>query len=178
MPTFIDDPLGVKHRHRVGVENMMWSSDYPHTVSTWPHSQGIIARRTLLLTPSSRPEWTEKCGRENAMSRPLSRWFAGLLAAMVLAETGCATKMLDGHVTPPPQARHCEGSEFVTSTDMAVLPIPGLAFFVPKITFNAPDSSELLAKCGGKQQMNRTVRATYRGGAPTIFLPTPFTHGA
>jgi len=42
--TFIDDPLGVKHRHRVGVENMMWSSDHPHTVSTWPHSQEIIAR--------------------------------------------------------------------------------------------------------------------------------------
>jgi hypothetical protein len=111
------------------------------------------------------------------MSRPLDRWFAGLLAAMVLAETGCATKMLDGRVTPPPQARHCEGSEFVTSTDMAVLPIPGLAFFVPKITFNAPDSSELLAKCGGKQQMNRTVRANYGVCAPTIFLTTLITLG-
>jgi uncharacterized protein len=22
----------------------MWSSDYPHTASTWPHSQDIIAR--------------------------------------------------------------------------------------------------------------------------------------
>ncbi len=41
---FIDDPLGVKHRDQVGIENMMWSSDYPHTVSTWRHSQEIIAR--------------------------------------------------------------------------------------------------------------------------------------
>ena len=23
---------------------MMWSSDYPHTVSTWPQSQEVIAR--------------------------------------------------------------------------------------------------------------------------------------
>jgi predicted TIM-barrel fold metal-dependent hydrolase len=42
--TFIDDPLGVKNRHQVGVANVMWSSDYPHTASTWPNSQKIIAR--------------------------------------------------------------------------------------------------------------------------------------
>jgi predicted TIM-barrel fold metal-dependent hydrolase len=42
--TFINDPLGVKYRHQVGVDNVMWSSDYPHTVSTWPHSQEVIAR--------------------------------------------------------------------------------------------------------------------------------------
>ena len=42
--TFIDDPLGVKNRYQVGIENVMWSSDYPHTASTWPHSQEIIAR--------------------------------------------------------------------------------------------------------------------------------------
>ena len=42
--TFIDDPLGVQNRHQVGVDNIMWSSDYPHTASTWPHSQEIIAR--------------------------------------------------------------------------------------------------------------------------------------
>ena len=42
--TFIDDPLGVKYRHEVGIDNIMWSSDYPHTASTWPHSQAVIAR--------------------------------------------------------------------------------------------------------------------------------------
>jgi predicted TIM-barrel fold metal-dependent hydrolase len=42
--TFIDDPVGVMHRHAIGVENIMWSSDYPHTASTWPHSQEVIAR--------------------------------------------------------------------------------------------------------------------------------------
>jgi len=42
--TFIDDPVGVVTREFIGVENIMWSSDYPHTVSTWPNSREVIAR--------------------------------------------------------------------------------------------------------------------------------------
>ena len=34
--TFIDDPVGVASRQFIGVDNIMWSSDYPHTTSTWP----------------------------------------------------------------------------------------------------------------------------------------------
>jgi predicted TIM-barrel fold metal-dependent hydrolase len=38
--TFIDEPDVIKHAHeRLGIENVMWSSDYPHPVSSWPHSQ-------------------------------------------------------------------------------------------------------------------------------------------
>jgi predicted TIM-barrel fold metal-dependent hydrolase len=42
--TFIDDPVGVATREFIGVNNIMWSSDYPHTVSTWPHSREVIER--------------------------------------------------------------------------------------------------------------------------------------
>jgi len=42
--TFLDDSFGVASRHWIGVDNVMWSSDYPHTASTWPHSRDIIAR--------------------------------------------------------------------------------------------------------------------------------------
>ncbi len=42
--TFIDDAFGVRNRHQVGVDHVMWSSDYPHTQSTRPHSQDVIAR--------------------------------------------------------------------------------------------------------------------------------------
>jgi predicted TIM-barrel fold metal-dependent hydrolase len=42
--TYIDDPVGVAVRHQIGIDNIMWSSDYPHTASTWPHSQDIVAR--------------------------------------------------------------------------------------------------------------------------------------
>jgi predicted TIM-barrel fold metal-dependent hydrolase len=41
--TFIDDPFGVAHRHEIGVENLLWSSDFPHSASFWPHSREKIA---------------------------------------------------------------------------------------------------------------------------------------
>ena len=42
--TFIDDPVGVASREFIGVENIMRSSDCPHTVSTWPHSREAVER--------------------------------------------------------------------------------------------------------------------------------------
>jgi predicted TIM-barrel fold metal-dependent hydrolase len=41
--TFIDEPDVVRSlRHVLGVENLMWSSDYPHPVSSWPKSREVI----------------------------------------------------------------------------------------------------------------------------------------
>jgi predicted TIM-barrel fold metal-dependent hydrolase len=41
--TFIDEPDAIKHAHdRLGIENILWSSDYPHPVSSWPRSQDIV----------------------------------------------------------------------------------------------------------------------------------------
>jgi predicted TIM-barrel fold metal-dependent hydrolase len=34
--TFITDPVGVDCRYLIGVDNIMWSSDFPHSVSSWP----------------------------------------------------------------------------------------------------------------------------------------------
>ncbi len=42
--TYIDDFVGVANRQFIGVDRMMWSSDYPHQASSWPHSQEIVAR--------------------------------------------------------------------------------------------------------------------------------------
>jgi hypothetical protein len=33
---FIDDPVGFDLRHRIGIENICWELDYPHSDSTWP----------------------------------------------------------------------------------------------------------------------------------------------
>lgn len=41
--TFIDDDFGLAHRHDIGVDNMLWSSDFPHSATFWPHSQEKIA---------------------------------------------------------------------------------------------------------------------------------------
>ena len=40
--TFIEDEIGMMIRKEIGVDNMMWSSDYPHTDTTWPDSKKYI----------------------------------------------------------------------------------------------------------------------------------------
>lgn len=40
--TFIVDRPGIEQRHAVGVDNMMWSTDYPHHGNDWPHSRKVI----------------------------------------------------------------------------------------------------------------------------------------
>jgi predicted TIM-barrel fold metal-dependent hydrolase len=40
--TFITDRVGIGLRHEVGVENMMWSTDYPHHGNDWPRSRKTI----------------------------------------------------------------------------------------------------------------------------------------
>ncbi|MDE3204771.1 MAG: amidohydrolase family protein [Acidobacteriota bacterium] len=41
--TFVDEPDVVRHAHdRLGIHNIMWSSDYPHPVSSWPRSRDVV----------------------------------------------------------------------------------------------------------------------------------------
>ena len=41
--TFEEDEFGVANRHVIGVENLMWATDYPHPDCTWPESQKVIS---------------------------------------------------------------------------------------------------------------------------------------
>jgi predicted TIM-barrel fold metal-dependent hydrolase len=41
--TWQDDVAGTRTRDLIGVDTLMWASDYPHGDSTWPHSQETIA---------------------------------------------------------------------------------------------------------------------------------------
>ena len=40
--TFIDDELAVDVLPDYGAENIMWSSDYPHTAATFPRSREYV----------------------------------------------------------------------------------------------------------------------------------------
>jgi predicted TIM-barrel fold metal-dependent hydrolase len=40
--TYMTDGFGIANRHAIGVERMLWSSDYPHISSDWPHSREVI----------------------------------------------------------------------------------------------------------------------------------------
>jgi predicted TIM-barrel fold metal-dependent hydrolase len=41
--SFQEDAIGIRLRDVIGVNNMMWGSDYPHSESTFPQSRKILA---------------------------------------------------------------------------------------------------------------------------------------
>ena len=43
--SFQDDDLGIRERYTIGIDNLCWGSDYPHTESTYPRSQEIMDKR-------------------------------------------------------------------------------------------------------------------------------------
>jgi predicted TIM-barrel fold metal-dependent hydrolase len=64
---FIDDPVGVEMRRRIGIENICWELDYPHADSAWPNAPEEVA---AVLADASRDE-VDKITHENAM-----RWYS------------------------------------------------------------------------------------------------------
>jgi predicted TIM-barrel fold metal-dependent hydrolase len=42
--TFVDDPRGLAHRHELGVDRIMWSTDFPHPATSWPNSQSVVEK--------------------------------------------------------------------------------------------------------------------------------------
>src|SRR5580700_9221078 len=49
--TFQFDPIGAKLIDDIGVETIMWGSDYPHTDGVWPESQKYIDEQFAGLSP-------------------------------------------------------------------------------------------------------------------------------
>jgi predicted TIM-barrel fold metal-dependent hydrolase len=41
---FIADPIGIKLRHDIGIDNIAWECDYPHSDSSWPEAPEELAR--------------------------------------------------------------------------------------------------------------------------------------
>ena len=41
--SFQKNTIGIRLRDVIGVDNMMWGSDYPHSESTFPQSRKILA---------------------------------------------------------------------------------------------------------------------------------------
>jgi predicted TIM-barrel fold metal-dependent hydrolase len=48
--TFLLDSVGVELRHRMNLEHLMWSTDFPHSASDWPDSR-ITAERNFRGVP-------------------------------------------------------------------------------------------------------------------------------
>jgi predicted TIM-barrel fold metal-dependent hydrolase len=52
--SFLDDRSGVILKDQIGIENMMWSSDYPHFCTTWPSSRSLVLETLGCLAPHER----------------------------------------------------------------------------------------------------------------------------
>ena len=42
---FISDRAGVDARHAIGIDNITWECDYPHSDSSWPHSPESVIKQ-------------------------------------------------------------------------------------------------------------------------------------
>jgi predicted TIM-barrel fold metal-dependent hydrolase len=52
--TFQDDYVAFQTKDLVNVRRLMWASDFPHSDSTWPHSQAVLEAQTKGLTEQER----------------------------------------------------------------------------------------------------------------------------
>ncbi len=41
---FQENPVGVQMRHHMGVDRLIWGSDFPHQETAWPYSMEVIAK--------------------------------------------------------------------------------------------------------------------------------------
>jgi len=66
---FISDPLGVRLRHEIGIDNICWEADYPHSDSMWPGAPEEL--HEVLERYEVPDEDINKMTHENAM-----RWYS------------------------------------------------------------------------------------------------------
>jgi predicted TIM-barrel fold metal-dependent hydrolase len=89
---FIADPPGIKLRHDIGIDNIAWEGDYPHSDSTWPdapeqladtlNAEGVPADEAAKLTHENAMRWYSfdpfaHVPREEATVKALRRRAAG-----------------------------------------------------------------------------------------------------
>jgi predicted TIM-barrel fold metal-dependent hydrolase len=49
---FFDDMVGVDLRHRIGIEQLVFETDYPHQDSTWPDTPDLVAEIAERVSPA------------------------------------------------------------------------------------------------------------------------------
>jgi predicted TIM-barrel fold metal-dependent hydrolase len=64
---FISDPVGVQLRNMIGIDNIAWECDYPHSDSSWPHAPEELAAVAKDVPASE----LNKISYQNAM-----RWYS------------------------------------------------------------------------------------------------------
>ncbi|WP_283614702.1 amidohydrolase family protein [Mycolicibacterium poriferae] len=90
---FISDPVGVELRNQIGIDNICWEADYPHSDSMWP---GAPEQLSEVLEANSVPDdEINKMTFENAM-----RWYHWDPFSHITREqatVGALRKAAEGH---------------------------------------------------------------------------------
>jgi hypothetical protein len=83
---------------------------------------------------------------------------AGVLI-LLIALTGCASTLVkDGVKQDTDDTLSCHGSDWISDSSVAVVPVPIVAFFVPHADTNDIRADEYLRSCGASEQLiNRNV---------------------
>ncbi len=55
---FQEDEVVVELRHRIGIDNLLWGNDFPHSESTWPKSREFLARMLTGVSEADRRKLT------------------------------------------------------------------------------------------------------------------------
>ena len=53
---YVSDPVGIEMRDKIGVSQIMWSSDFPHRAADWPRSWDTIERHFVSVPEDEKEE--------------------------------------------------------------------------------------------------------------------------
>ena len=90
---FISDPLGVELRHRIGIDNIAWECDYPHSDSMWPGAPEELSE--VMNRVGVPDDEVNKMTYENAL-----RWYSFDPFAHIPREqatVGALRRQVEGH---------------------------------------------------------------------------------
>jgi predicted TIM-barrel fold metal-dependent hydrolase len=119
---FIADPIGLKLRDDIGVDNMCWEQDYPHSDSSWPRAPEEFARVAAQFGVPD--DEVNKITHENAMrwyrfdpfaSRPREQCTVGSLRAEVPGHDTAIKAMDKGRFADVPRMSLGELAENATA---------------------------------------------------------------
>ena len=103
---FISDPVGVELRNQVGIDNICWEADYPHSDSLWPNAPEALDE--ILTKHGATDVEINKMTYENAMR--WYHWDPFTHISKEQATVGALRRAAEGHdVTTQALSKHEHG---------------------------------------------------------------------
>jgi predicted TIM-barrel fold metal-dependent hydrolase len=103
---FISDPVGVELRNKVGIDNICWEADYPHSDSLWPNAPEALDE--VLKAYDATDAEINKMTYENAMK--WYHWDPFTHISKEQATVGALRRSAEGHdVTVQALSKHEHG---------------------------------------------------------------------